>query len=115
MITPNLTLIFSTFFIRMQAIYRGKFVFNQLEHLRLCVGTNCASSLLVRLLEDSPNLRELDLFEMVSKLLGVFKRLILPAWSRLFPFILRKSDLVIARKSCLPAKKENDQWKIWNQ
>ncbi|KAH0850379.1 hypothetical protein HID58_095536 [Brassica napus] len=36
----------------------------ELEHLRLCVGTNCASSLLVRLLEDSPNLRELDLFEM---------------------------------------------------
>ena len=75
MITPNLTLIFSTFFIRMQAIYRGKFVFNQLEHLKLCVGINYVSSLLVRLLEDSPNLRELDLFEMVSKLHGVFKRL----------------------------------------
>ncbi|XP_033141227.1 FBD-associated F-box protein At5g38590-like [Brassica rapa] len=51
----------------LEAIYRGKFVFNQLEHLRLCVGTNCASSLLVRLLEDSPNLRELDLFEMHLK------------------------------------------------
>ncbi|KAG2284453.1 hypothetical protein Bca52824_055673 [Brassica carinata] len=57
------------------AIYRGKFVFNQLEHLKLCVGINCVSSLPVRLLEDSPNLRELDLFEMVSKLRGVFKRL----------------------------------------
>ncbi|CDY64738.1 BnaCnng44720D [Brassica napus] len=67
MITPNLTLIFSTFFIRMQAIYRGKFVFNQLEHLKLCVGINCVSSLPVRLLEDSPNLRELDLFEMDHK------------------------------------------------
>ena len=47
-------------------IYRGRFVVNQLEHLELCVGTNCASSLLVRLLEGSPNLRGLDLFEMVS-------------------------------------------------
>lgn len=53
----------------MQAIYHGRFVFDQLEHLELCVSTDCASSLLVRLLEDSPNLRELDLYEMVSKLL----------------------------------------------
>ncbi|KAF8089521.1 hypothetical protein N665_0503s0020 [Sinapis alba] len=50
-----------------EAIYRGRFVFNQLGHLELCVGTNCASSLLVRLLEDSPNLRELDLIEMDHK------------------------------------------------
>ncbi|KAG2301034.1 hypothetical protein Bca52824_029685 [Brassica carinata] len=58
----------------LEAIYRGRFVFNQLEHLELCVGTNCVSSLLVRLLEDSPNLRELDLFEMVSKCFRAFER-----------------------------------------
>ncbi|CAN6851004.1 unnamed protein product [Brassica oleracea var. botrytis] len=47
--------------------YLWRFVVNQLEHLELCVGTNCASSLLVRLLEGSPNLRGLDLFEMDHK------------------------------------------------
>lgn len=46
-------------------MYGGGFVFNQLEHLKLSVATDSASNLLLRWLEDSPNLRVLDLFEMV--------------------------------------------------
>lgn len=49
----------------MQAVYVGGFIFNQLERLKLCIGTDYASNLLVRLLEGSPNLRVLHLFEMV--------------------------------------------------
>lgn len=49
----------------MQFVYGDGFVFNQLEHLKLCVCTN-ESNLLVRLLEDSPNLRVLDILEMVA-------------------------------------------------
>ncbi|KFK28053.1 hypothetical protein AALP_AA8G465500 [Arabis alpina] len=48
-------------------VYGGGLVFNQLEHLKLCVGAHYASNLLVRLLEDSPNLRVLDLFKMDSR------------------------------------------------
>lgn len=51
----------------MQAVYVGSFIFNQLESLKLCIGTDYASNLLVRLLEGSPNLRVLHLFEMVVR------------------------------------------------
>ncbi|CAN7024701.1 unnamed protein product, partial [Brassica oleracea var. botrytis] len=44
--------------------YSGGFVFNQLEHLKLCVCGGDSSNLLARLLEDSPNLRVLDIFEI---------------------------------------------------
>ncbi|KAL1203991.1 FBD-associated F-box protein [Cardamine amara subsp. amara] len=44
-------------------VFGDGFVFNQLEHLKLCVCTG-KSDLLVRLLEDSPNLRVLDIFQM---------------------------------------------------
>ncbi|XP_020883459.1 FBD-associated F-box protein At4g10400-like, partial [Arabidopsis lyrata subsp. lyrata] len=40
-----------------EAVYVGGFVFNDLEHLKLCVGSDYAANLLVRLLEGSPNLR----------------------------------------------------------
>ncbi|KAH0908883.1 LOW QUALITY PROTEIN: hypothetical protein HID58_032204 [Brassica napus] len=44
--------------------YTGGFVFNQLEHLKLCVCGGDSSNLLARLLEDSPNVRVLDIFEI---------------------------------------------------
>ncbi|CAL9244711.1 unnamed protein product [Arabidopsis halleri] len=46
-----------------ETVWGGGFVFNQLEHLKLCVCTG-ESNLLVRLLEDSPNLRVLEIVEM---------------------------------------------------
>ncbi|XP_020882481.1 FBD-associated F-box protein At4g10400-like [Arabidopsis lyrata subsp. lyrata] len=46
-----------------ETVYGDGFVFNQLEHLTLCVCTD-KLNLLVRLLEDSPNLRVLDIVEM---------------------------------------------------
>ncbi|KAF3568489.1 hypothetical protein DY000_02011576 [Brassica cretica] len=46
--------------------YSGGFVFNQLEHLKLCVCAGDSSNLLARLLEDSPNLRVLDIFEILQ-------------------------------------------------
>lgn len=49
----------------LQMRYSGGFVFNQLEHLKLCVCGGDSSNLLARLLEDSPNLRVLDIFEIV--------------------------------------------------
>ncbi|CAA7034950.1 unnamed protein product [Microthlaspi erraticum] len=51
-----------------EAVYGGGYVFNELEKLKLCVGTRYASDLLVRLLQDSPKLRVLSLFEMDHKL-----------------------------------------------
>ncbi|KAF8104788.1 hypothetical protein N665_0167s0004 [Sinapis alba] len=43
-------------------VYGGGFVFNQLEHLKLCVCKDNSSDLLGQLLKDSPNLRVLDIF-----------------------------------------------------
>nr|VDD12142.1 unnamed protein product [Brassica rapa] len=40
----------------------GGFIFNQLEHLKLCVCKDHSSDLLGQLLKDSPNLRVLDVF-----------------------------------------------------
>ncbi|CAA7055567.1 unnamed protein product [Microthlaspi erraticum] len=47
-----------------EPLYGDGFVFNQLEHLKLCVCPKSSSNVLVQLLKDSPNLRVLDLFEM---------------------------------------------------
>ncbi|CAA7034947.1 unnamed protein product [Microthlaspi erraticum] len=45
-----------------KTVHSDAFVFNQLEHLKLCVCTSDKSlSLLVRFLKDSPNLRVLDI------------------------------------------------------
>ncbi|KAL1203989.1 FBD-associated F-box protein [Cardamine amara subsp. amara] len=46
------------------AVYGDGFVFNQLEHLKVCVCKSHPSNLLVRLLEDSLNLRVLDIFQI---------------------------------------------------
>ncbi|EOA24113.1 hypothetical protein CARUB_v10017345mg [Capsella rubella] len=46
-----------------EAMYVEGFVFNQLEHLKLCFG-KFSSDLLVRLLKDSSKLKVLDLYEM---------------------------------------------------
>ncbi|XP_010412779.1 PREDICTED: FBD-associated F-box protein At4g10400-like [Camelina sativa] len=46
-----------------KAMYDEGFVFNQLEHLKICFG-EFSSNLLVRLLKDSSNLQVLDLSEM---------------------------------------------------
>ncbi|KAJ0230801.1 FBD-associated F-box protein [Hirschfeldia incana] len=43
-------------------VYGGGFVFNQLEHLKLCVCKDYSSHLLGQLLKDSPNVRVLDVF-----------------------------------------------------
>ncbi|CAN7058802.1 unnamed protein product [Brassica rapa subsp. trilocularis] len=43
-------------------VYGGGFVFNQLEHLELCVCKDNSSDLLGQLLKDSPNLRVLDIY-----------------------------------------------------
>lgn len=45
----------------MQALYREGIVFSQLRHLKLCSCTINWSKLLVRLLNDSPNLQELEI------------------------------------------------------
>ncbi|KAJ0236423.1 hypothetical protein HA466_0257290 [Hirschfeldia incana] len=57
-------LILDTFISPVQFLYGDGLVFNQLEHLKLCVHTRKSSNLLTRLLEYSPNLRVLDIFEM---------------------------------------------------
>ncbi|ESQ38101.1 hypothetical protein EUTSA_v10028666mg [Eutrema salsugineum] len=44
--------------------YGDGFVFNQLEHLKLCVDKSYSLDLLVQLLKDSPNLQVLDLYDM---------------------------------------------------
>ncbi|CAA7062549.1 unnamed protein product [Microthlaspi erraticum] len=49
-----------------EAMYDEGIVFRQLEHLKVCRCKECASSLLVRLLKDSPKLRELDHYEMID-------------------------------------------------
>lgn len=56
------------FFHPTQVGYSDGFVFTQLERLKLCVCTDNdnPSSLLVRFLEDSPNLRVLDIIVMVK-------------------------------------------------
>ncbi|CAA7050440.1 unnamed protein product [Microthlaspi erraticum] len=45
-------------------VYGDGFVFNQLEHLKLCICEEHVSRLLVRLLKDSPKLQVLELFGM---------------------------------------------------
>lgn len=52
-------------FHRVQFLYGVDLVFNKLEHLKLCVCTRNSSNLPARFLEDSPNLRVLDIFLMV--------------------------------------------------
>ncbi|KAJ4875383.1 RNI-like superfamily protein [Raphanus sativus] len=49
-----------------EVLYEEGIVFSQLEHLKLCRCKDCTSDLLVRLLKDSPNLRVLDLYEMID-------------------------------------------------
>ncbi|CAH2069743.1 unnamed protein product [Thlaspi arvense] len=49
-----------------EVVYEEGFVFNKLEHLKLCRCKECSSNLLVQLLKDSPNLRVLDLYEMID-------------------------------------------------
>ncbi|CAF1764312.1 unnamed protein product [Brassica napus] len=50
----------------LEVLYEEGIVFSQLEHLKLCRCKDCTSNLLVRLLKDSPNLRVLDLYEMID-------------------------------------------------
>lgn len=45
-------------------MYDEGFVFNQLEHLKLCKCKEHSPDLLVRLLKDSSNLQQLDIFHM---------------------------------------------------
>ncbi|KFK24547.1 hypothetical protein AALP_AAs47338U000100, partial [Arabis alpina] len=45
-----------------EPVYRSGIVFNQLEHLKLCICNDYWSKLLVRLLQDSPKLRVLNLY-----------------------------------------------------
>ncbi|ESQ42781.1 hypothetical protein EUTSA_v10015524mg [Eutrema salsugineum] len=47
-----------------EALYGEGFVFRQLEHLKQCRCKEFSSKLLVSLLNDSPKVRELELFEM---------------------------------------------------
>ncbi|KAF3568142.1 hypothetical protein DY000_02017405 [Brassica cretica] len=49
-----------------KVLYEEGIVFSQLEHLKLCRCKDCTSNLLVRLLKDSPNLRVLNLYEMID-------------------------------------------------
>ncbi|CAN7032136.1 unnamed protein product [Brassica oleracea var. botrytis] len=50
----------------LEVLYEEGIVFSQLEHLKLCRCKDCTSNLLVRLLKDSPNLRVLNLYEMID-------------------------------------------------
>ncbi|CAN7028403.1 unnamed protein product [Brassica oleracea var. botrytis] len=50
----------------LEVLYEEGIVFSQLEHLKLCRCKDCTSNLLIRLLKDSPNLRVLDLYEMID-------------------------------------------------
>ncbi|KAJ0261933.1 F-box domain-containing protein [Hirschfeldia incana] len=49
---------------RLDIVYRGGFVFNQLTHLKQCLCKKNSSHLLSQLLKDSPNLRVLDISHM---------------------------------------------------
>ncbi|CAH2079096.1 unnamed protein product, partial [Thlaspi arvense] len=44
------------------ALYRDGIVFNQLQHLKICSCDSVWSKLLLRILKDSPNLRELEVY-----------------------------------------------------
>ncbi|ESQ28677.1 hypothetical protein EUTSA_v10019567mg, partial [Eutrema salsugineum] len=47
-----------------KAVYGEGLVFNQLQHLKICLCSNYSGNLIVRFLKHSPNLRVLDLFIM---------------------------------------------------
>ncbi|ESQ31566.1 hypothetical protein EUTSA_v10004309mg [Eutrema salsugineum] len=75
-----------------QVLYGNGFVFNQLEYLKLCVCTRCSSNLLARLLKDSPNLRVLNIFQILgraSKMVSWNRPSTVPAcfWSTIQTFI----------------------------
>lgn len=56
----------------MQNMYGDDCVFNQLEHLNLCVCVKYSWNLLGMLLKDSPNLRVLDIYVMKVSFFGFF-------------------------------------------
>ncbi|XP_010495884.1 PREDICTED: putative F-box/LRR-repeat protein At4g15060 [Camelina sativa] len=81
-----------------EALYRAGIVFNHLKHLKLCQCDSKWSKLLARLLNDSPNLQELEIYQHADHAMSLFS-----------PWVSWENELNCVPK-CLLSTLETFKW-----